>query len=305
MWTALSNSVQTRHAMRIDRGISMAVVRPLKKWGLWPNSVGIPILMYHSVSEDPEPGVSPYYRLAVPPALFRRHMQVLRDDGYEVVTLSKAAQVMAVDPGAGRKLAVITFDDGFRDFLTHAWPVLSEFGYTASVFLPTKYIGDTRQVFLQRDCLTWEEVRGLHKVGVHFGSHTVNHPKLVTLTEEQLRRELEESKDTIEQMLSATVDTFAHPFAFPQGNLPYVDRFRRCARAAGYRIGVTTIVGRFGPKDDLMTLGRLPANGADSPEFLAAKLAGAYDWIGVPQFVLKRIKGFRTGNLPGRSTVLA
>lgn len=283
----------------------MAVVGPLKRLGLWPDSVGIPVLMYHSVSEDPEPGVSPYYRLAIPPALFRRHLEVLREGGYQVVSLSKAASVLACDPEAARKLAVITFDDGFRDFLTHAWPLLAEFGYTASVFLPTKFIGDTRQRFLNRDCLTWGEIRELQRAGVHFGSHTVNHPMLVTLSEEDLRRELEESRDTIEQALSCSVDTFAHPYAFPQGNLAYVERFRRCARAARYRIAVTTIVGRFRPKDDLMTLGRLPANGADSPEFLAAKLAGAYDWIGVPQFLLKRIKGFRPGLMPGRSTVVA
>jgi peptidoglycan/xylan/chitin deacetylase (PgdA/CDA1 family) len=291
--------------MRFDRGISMAVVAPLKRLGLWPDSVGVPILMYHSVSEDPEPGVSPYYRLAISPALFRRHMETLRDGGYRVVSLAKAVSVLGTDPQSARKMAVITFDDGFRDFSLQAWPILKEFGFAASVFLPTKFISDARQTFLNRECLTWEEVRELKRAGVDFGSHTVSHPKLVSLSEEELQRELVDSRDAIEQALSSSVETFAHPYAFPQGDLAYVERFRRCARAAGYRAAVTTIVGRFRPKDDLMTLRRLPANGADSPEFLAAKLSGAYDWIGVPQFFLKRIKGVKLGNLPGRNTVVA
>ena len=76
------------------------------------------------------------------------------------------------------RLAVITFDDGFRDFLTAAWPSLSEFGFTATVFLPTGSIAGQRATFQDRECLTWDEVRTLRREGITFGSHTVSHPSL-------------------------------------------------------------------------------------------------------------------------------
>jgi len=284
--------------MRFDRIMTLRCVAPLQRCGLWKASPGVPILMYHSVSEDPERGISPYYRLAVAPGIFRQHMQVIKSGGFSVVSMEHAAKALATATAEAelKKMVVVTFDDGFRDFKTQAWPILQEFGFSATVFLPTAYIQDDRRQFLSRECLIWSEVRELHRAGIHFGSHTVNHPKLVTLPEDDLEEELFRSRRVIEDQIGSRVDTFAHPFAFPQDNTGYVERFRRHARGAGYRLCVTTIVGRAKPDDDLLTLKRLPVNGADGPDFFAAKLAGAYDWIGVPQLWFKRLRRLRQRN---------
>ena len=279
--------------MRPDQAMTLRVVAPLKRAGLWSRTTGIPVLMYHSVSDDPEPGVADYYRLATGPALFRRHMEVIRELGFEVISLARAVEALQQPLPAARRQVVITFDDGFRDFATGAWPVLFEFGFTASVFLPTQYIGDKRDSFVGRECLTWDEVISLQRAGVSFGSHTVSHPKLATLEDASLRHELSDSRRAIEDRLGNPVDTFAHPYAFPQEDPAYVARFRRAARDAGYRISVTTLIGSIRPADDPMMLKRLPVNGADTPEFFAAKLLGAYDWMGVPQWVVKRLKGLK------------
>lgn len=248
--------------------------------------------MYHSVSDDPEPGVHPYYRLATPPALFRDHLSILSDQGFSVVSLHEAVAALSRADAEAPKVAVITFDDGFRDFLTDAWPALSSRSFTATVFLPTDYIGEPRRTFVGRECLTWNEVRDLRNAGVRFGSHTVSHPKLSELSATDLHDELARSRAILQDNLQEPVDLFCHPYGFPAADHAYVDRLRGVLHATGYTIATTTNVGRASQGGDPLLLPRLPVNGADDPLLFSAKLQGAYDWTSRPQAVLKRVKRF-------------
>ncbi len=287
--------------MRIDRCLSLLAVVPLIRLRAWRPAPAIPVLMYHSISDDPEETVAPYFRLATPVGRFRTQMQELSRRGYRIVSLLDLPEHLSADaPLTVERIAVITFDDGFRDFLTAAWPVLCEFGFTATVFLPTHYIGDTCQRFMNRDCLSWEDVRSLAREGVTFGSHTVHHPRLVDLSETDLRAELANSRQTLEAHLDGPIRIFAHPYAFPRADSGYVERFRRVAQETGYDLALTTTVGRVRPGDDRLTLRRLPVNSADDPALFRAKLDGAYDWVEVPQTVLKRFKRAMSFQAPAR-----
>lgn len=275
---------------RLDRFVSVHLVAPMLRGSAGASAGGIPILMYHSVSDDPEPGVRPYYRLATPPALFRDHLSVLADEGFTVVSLPEAVEALDRPIGKDRRLAVITFDDGFRDFLTHAWPALADRAFPATVFLPTDYIGHPRRSFVGRECLTWDEVRDLRSSGVLFGSHTVTHPKLESLDDAGLQDELSRSRTILEDQLREPVDTFCHPYGFPAANRDYVRRLRALLLSTGYSISTTTNVGRATAASDRLTLPRLPVNGADDVRLFAAKLRGAYDWTARPQALFKRVK---------------
>lgn len=279
--------------MRLDRLGSVWGALPLLRAGLLRPQPGMRILMYHSVSDDSEAGVPPYYRLTTSPARFRQQMLALRRSGSTVIGLPEALRRLASGSFDGRRLVVLTFDDGLRDFATHAWPVLQELGFPASVFLPTAFIGSTRRSFKGRACLTWREVRDLHAQGVHVGAHTVTHPMLHGLGWPEIRRELGQARSEIEQQVRAPIETFCYPYAFPQEDEAFITRFRVELLEQGYAGAVTTMIGPIGPGSDALSLKRLPVNDGDDPLLLECKLRGAYDWVGRLQTIVRSAKGRR------------
>jgi peptidoglycan/xylan/chitin deacetylase (PgdA/CDA1 family) len=280
--------------VRPDRVASLVYARLGRHIGSTGGGWSTPVLMYHSVSSADETATRPYYRLATSPARFQQHMRLLADSGYTVTSLAAALDSA---PLVAKRHVVITFDDGYADFLTSAWPTLERLNFTASVFLPTAFIGDSRRTFKGRECLTWAEVRDLSRAGVSFGSHTVTHPVLHSLPWAGLRSELAESRQHIEDVVGAPVTTFAYPYAYPQHDSGFVSSFSRELKEQGYRLGVTTAIGRFATGDDPLQIRRLPVNDADDLQLFAAKLAGAYDWVGTLQFGWKRLRwrGFSSG----------
>jgi peptidoglycan/xylan/chitin deacetylase (PgdA/CDA1 family) len=275
-------------AFRLDRLLTLNFFLPLRR--AKKNIFCLPILMYHSISDEREENISPYYRTATSPALFAAHMELLRAQGYEVLGLQAGLEKFRRENSAAAKLAVITFDDGFQDFFTAALPVLRKHNFGATVFLPTAFIGRERREFKGRACMTWDEVRESQKAGIEFGSHTVNHPKLYELGLPQIRAELKESRTAIENVLGQPVRSFAYPYAFPSADRAFVNAFVEALKETGYVCNVTTKIGRAGKNDDPFILKRLPINSADDEALFLAKLAGAYDWLAWPQEFSKKIK---------------
>jgi peptidoglycan/xylan/chitin deacetylase (PgdA/CDA1 family) len=279
--------------MRIDRQLTTAFFHPLQRAGIAATGFRLPILMFHSVSDDPENGVSPYFKTNTAPSVFRRQMRQLAGEGYETMDLMQAVRLFSAGDRPPEKTVIVTFDDGFRDFYIHAFPALREQGFTATVFLPTAFISDHRRRFKNTECLTWSEVREMRARGIGIGSHTVNHPVLVELSRLQVEHELVESKAQIERQLGEPVEAFAFPYAFPQGNGIFARDFRGLLIQAGYACCVTTELGRVRIGDDPYRLKRLPVNSLDDEALLRAKLEGGYDWLGLPQYVIKKVKKWR------------
>ncbi len=286
--------------MRIDRLATLYFFHPLRKLMRPRNEVRIPILMYHSISDADEKGIHPYFRTTTSPAVFAEQMRFLHDNGYSVISLNEAVSILdngangetAQSSSTAKKYVVLTFDDGFRDFHTTAFPVLKQYGFTATVFLATGFIGsDRRKRFKGKDCLLWDEVRELDRKGISFGSHTVNHPVLVELKKEEIEKEVRESKKEIEDNLGKTVQSFSYPYAFPDGDREFAVEMRNRLVSCRYENGVCTRIGTLRKNaGDAYFISRIPMNSSDDLALFSAKINGSYNWLQIPQSLYKRIK---------------
>jgi len=274
--------------LRLDRLATLYLFQPLQWLGM--SASGVPILMYHSISGIDERDRHAYYRIATDPEVFGAHLRYLRDHRYTAIGLEEAVRVLSGTAARPTRPVVLTFDDGYDDFFITAFPILRRFGFSATVFLPTAYIGKTAREFESRRCLTWEQVRELRRGGVEFGSHTVSHPQLNRLRMQDVEQEIRCSKEQIEEKLGCAVKSFSYPYAFPETDRVFRERVRGVLEAAGYENGVSTILGTAGRASDRFFLERLPVNSADDREFFGAKLAGAYNWLHWAQYGYKRAR---------------
>ncbi|BCJ48551.1 polysaccharide deacetylase [Actinoplanes sp. NBRC 14428] len=173
----------------------------------------MPALMYHSVSAV----AGPLRDLAVPPARLAEHLAALTAAGYRLVGLTEALDLL--DAGCTDRLLAVTFDDGYRDFLTAAVPVLAEAGAGATLYASVGHLGRHAD-WLGRwspdfgALLSWEELAEVADAGVEIGNHSLVHHPLDVLPAAQLREETVRSKDELEQRLGRRVRSFAYPHGY-------------------------------------------------------------------------------------------
>ncbi len=196
----------------------------------WNGTSFLPILLFHRVTDDiPRDG------LTVGTAWFRGLCEILKKR-FNVISLSKAMDWLEGGERWPRRTVAITFDDCYRDNLFAA-RVLAEYQLPACFFIPTAFPG-TDHVFpwdtgLSRmSNLTWAEIEEMVDLGHEIGSHTVHHVNMAQVTVDDARRELADSKNTLEKRLGRPVHWFAYPFG-GRDNFP-VERLS-LVREAGYR----------------------------------------------------------------------
>ncbi|MEU8818334.1 polysaccharide deacetylase family protein [Actinoplanes sp. NPDC048796] len=155
--------------------------------------------------------------LAVPPELLREQLSALRDAGYRLAGLTEALNLL--EEGGGEKLIAVTFDDGYRDFLTQGVPILKESGAGATLYASVGHLGGTAG-WLGRwaadfgPMLTWDELAEVRDAGVEIGNHSMIHHPLDVLPAAQLRDEIVTSHRQLEQRLQVPVRSFAYPHGY-------------------------------------------------------------------------------------------
>ncbi|MBV8551257.1 MAG: polysaccharide deacetylase family protein [Acidobacteriaceae bacterium] len=262
--------------MRLDRFLSVHIARPLVRMQIRAVR-SIPILMYHGIRPVTGPR-RPYRATCTAPEVFAAHLQFLAEAGYRGVSLKEAIS----SPPAIEKMAVLTFDDGFDDFYRTAFPQLARHRFSATLFVVSTFAasGSRRPADFATDCfLDWSEIRALDQAGIEIGSHTATHPRLWTMSARARESELRTSKAEIENAIGRPVESFAHPFAFPEQSAAYASELCGLLRDCGYRAGVSTRIGIAQPAPGEYLLPRLPVNTYDDLALLAAKLEGGYNWL--------------------------
>ena len=240
------------------------------EWGRY-SSAGVPVLCYHSVEPRP-PTVAGRYVVAS--AALRRQLWVIRLLGFTVRPLEEIVDSWDRGiPPPPRSLA-ITFDDGYRDNLVHAWPVLRRRRYAATLFAVSGHVGD-RSVWDQgvgmgpRRLMTAAELVKLDRGGFRVESHGVSHADLRTVSATVAVEELSASRRGLEAVLGRPVDLFAYPYGHDDPTT------RQLAAEAGYRAAFATRWGLNTPATPRFGLRRIQVMGTDSLLVFAIKV-----WVG-------------------------
>lgn len=232
-----------------------------------PARPGLRILYYHRVTRDRDP-------LAITPAAFRRQMEALAASGQRVVDLYELDDLVLAP---GEAAVALTFDDGYRDVLQNALPVLREHGFPSTVFVvPGAITGATCFEWYADGEMPpvagWDELRAEERAGlVRFEPHTISHPVLTTLSREAARREIAESKGVIELELGRPARLFCYPGGY------YSPREVDLVRESGYRAAVTCEFGANTAPFDHGELRRTIVERSDPLWLFRARLAGATD----------------------------
>ncbi len=204
-------------------------------------------------------------------------MRYLRDNGHPVVSLQEIAVAMEQGRDLPPRTVAITFDDGFADSYTAAFPTLSSLAMPATIFVVVGAIGSRLHVLRDRPAgvpaLTWEQIRAMPRHLIAVGSHTVTHPNLTRLTAAGLERELAESRDVIARETGVSPDLFC----YPRGD--FDDTVRLAVQRAGYRLACTTRPGGVSATTDPLALPRTFVARDDTLEDFARKLDGAFDYL--------------------------
>jgi peptidoglycan/xylan/chitin deacetylase (PgdA/CDA1 family) len=182
----------------------------------------------------------------------------------------------------GQRYAGVTFDDGFENFFEIASPELIKRNIPSTVFIIANALGKAfGPKGRSEKVMSAQQIRTLPMDLVTIGSHTLSHPFLPLLSEEDARREIMQSRAQIEEILDRKVLLFSFPFG------GFDERLVEVCRAAGYQRVFTTLPGFAFEKSREYVVSRVRVDPTDWPVEFRLKLAGAYRWL--PRvFALKR-----------------
>lgn len=230
-----------------------------------------PALLYHKISKPRRD--SKVRGAFTPPQRFRRQLTYLKQQGFNFYTASELIQHFQSHGEFPARAVALTFDDGWQDNYSNAFPVLQELGIKATIFIipscigqmstpATTPAGDRGYPHLSR-----EEILEMARAGIEFGSHTMSHAWLHQIPEGEVKAEIEMAKREIENLVQKPCWTIAYPAGY------FSDAARRAVSDAGHIGAFSTI---YGPTDriDLFAMNRIEILRRDRFKYqLARKVA--------------------------------
>jgi peptidoglycan/xylan/chitin deacetylase (PgdA/CDA1 family) len=242
------------------------------------------ILMYHKVNDLPDNPTT------VPVSKFDEQLNRLGELGYNVIDLDAVLDHYTLGKPLPEKAVLITFDDGYRDTLENALPVLSKYGHTAVIFIPVAYMEDETPLphearlverGMRNRTLDWGLMRELDAGGVRVESHGIAHRPLAEVTLDESVREIAVSKLKLEEQLGRPVRSYAYVKGSEAHFHPVHESI---LKQAGYEIAFTSISRANGSGTNPFRLGRYNVEPYPARTFDLV-LSGACDLIAVKDTV--------------------
>ncbi len=215
--------------------------------------VNIPILVYHQIEPVADRGIEKR-GLVVDASTFRKQMSLLRSFGYSSIGFDDLMLILEGKAKRPRRVFILSFDDGYQGVYEYAYPILREYGFSATIFciaedLTRTGVADPPRAFrtLNRD-----EVQELLRAGFSLGSHSFSHCDLVSVSAEEAQKEISVSRTTLEDMFGVRVSSFAYPYG------RHTSTIERMVEDNGYSVAVSTAFGKIHELKDRFRLKRLP-----------------------------------------------
>lgn len=219
--------------------------------------VRIPILMYHYVEMPIDPKDTIRRGLDILPSTFDSQVSTLLQHGYSPLFMSDLAQYFDGKTSLPAKPIILTFDDGYRDFYTDAYPILLKHQVKATAYIISGVLG-------KNNYMTAQQVKEIASSGVvEVAAHTVHHVNLKGAPQQELAREIDQSKISLEQLTGRAVIDFAYPYG------AFDDRAIDAVISAGFHTAVTTRAGVSHGPGDRFVLARLRPGARTGEELIS------------------------------------
>jgi peptidoglycan/xylan/chitin deacetylase (PgdA/CDA1 family) len=222
---------------------------------LTSENLGVTVLYYHAVDPD-HPGEELY----VSPTQLKEQLQLIKSLGYTSLTMDEVNDYIKNNKAIPEKSILITFDDGYTDNYTYAFPILKELDIKATIFVVTSGTDNDNYY------VSSEQIKEMSDYGIDIESHTVNHVHLNTLSYEKQLEELKNSKSKIESITKKDVLSVAYPYG------DYNEDTKKATIDAGYSIAFTTDIGLADRTDNPVALNRIYVNSLNSIEIFKDRL---------------------------------
>ena len=156
------------------------------------------VLNYHQITDS-------HNSLAIAPDVFDQQMKFLSDSGCVTITPDELYAGLNGEIELPPKPVLITFDDGYIDNYTNAFPILKKYNLRATIFIIPAFTS------VYPNYMTWEQLKEMEANGITIESHTLTHPKLEELPDDEIRNELLNSKNMLEEQLGHPIEFLAYP----------------------------------------------------------------------------------------------
>ena len=216
------------------------------------NQKSIPILMYHSIAPVPIGTIT--RGLNVRPRLFRSQMWLLKKLGYKGLNMTELQPYLTGEKQG--KVVGITFDDGYKNNLIHALPILKKFGHSATCYIVSQKIGginewDLEKGIPKKPLMNKNEIKKWINEGMEIGAHTQNHIHLSSCNIEVAKKEIQQSQFDLETQFNCPINHFCYPYG------DYNNDIVNIVGKAGYKTATTVRKGRVNNKENLLELPRV------------------------------------------------